>query len=145
MKIVSLSVPAPFTDGPQYDEETGELIPGSWPAGLPHEGMQMWHPHGVPDTGLALVDMLVPDDWPVGAIPGGWLNDSSHLWDGVTQDIRDEEGELVESALTTETLTDEVQYTKHVPPPTDEDGVPTGDPAVYHRIHKIFGWPDISD
>ena len=144
MKTVTLRVPQPFNEGPQYDEE-GELIPTSWPSGLPHEDIHVWRILGEANGGLDLCELLCDDDWPVGDIPGGWRATSSHAWDGVRQDAYDEEGNFVRSGLITEGATDKDDYTLHIPPPVDENGDPTGEPATYHRIHKYQGWPDIID
>ena len=44
-------------------------------------------------------------------------------------------------AVTIDTHMDQVEYTKHIPPPVDENGDPTGDPATYHLLHGMLGHP----
>ena len=132
MRFITLSVPPPFADGPQYDED-GNLIPGSWPSGLPHEGIQAWVKVGIPADGRELIDCLVPDDWPIGDIPAGWLNDGNMQWDFIRRDEYDEQGNLVNAAIDTRTPTNYAEYNKHLEDPTTA------------RVHVILGWPEIRD
>ena len=133
MKFVSLSVPPPFSTGPQYDED-GNLIPGSWPTGLPHEGIEGWTILGAPKGGRDLIDMVVPDDWPLQDIPTGWLANGAHRWDMLTQDEYSEAGELVQPGLKTDMPTDYTEYNSHFEDHTDES-----------RVHVIAGWPVVHD
>lgn len=130
LKLVTLSIPGPFSDGPQYTED-GDLISGSWPAGLPHEDIRSFVKLGTPSGGRELVDIVVNDDWPIGDIPSGWLANGSHKWDLVTKPTYDEDGELLDDGLVTEVATDYTEYSAHF-----------DDPATT-RQHVILGWPEI--
>ena len=136
MKQVTLSVPPPFSTGPQFDED-GNLVPGSWPVGLPYEGITGWVVLGTPSGGRELVDFVVDDDWPIGDIPPGWLADGSMKWDMVTQDEYDENGNLVNPAIEVEVPTDYPEYNSHL---VDENGDPRTDVS---RAHVYLGWPPI--
>jgi len=143
MKVITLRIPGPFSTGPQYDED-GNLIPSSWPNGLQDEGINTWRKLGKANGGLDLCEFIADDNYPIGDIPGGWRATGGHIWNGVDQSYTDEE-DVFHYGLTTEVPTNQSDYTKHIPPPVDENGDPTGDPATYHRIHKYAGWPDIID
>ena len=131
MKTITLRVPSPFNTGPQYDE--GELISGSWPAGLPHEGIHGWRQLGVPSGGLSLCEFIAEDDWPISSIPGGWRATGGHVWNLRDQSYTDE-NDVFHYGFTTEVPTNESDYLGHIP-----------DATTYHRIHKYQGWPDIVD
>ena len=144
MKVITLIVPQAFATGPQLDEN-GKLIPGSWPAGLPYEDMKGWTQVGMnPILGRVLAEFVADNDWPIGDIPVGWQSNASYLWNGVSQNHVDEEGDF-QSGMAMEQKTIQPAYTNHIPPPVDENGDPTGDPAVYHRLHKYAGWPSIDE
>lgn len=130
MKFITLSVPPPFADGPQFDED-GELINGSWPAGLPYEGMRIWTQIGSPAQGKVLVEFVAEDNWPISDIPGGWLADGSMMWDLESRDEYDEDGILTKAAIVSEADTDYGEYSKHF------------DDPVTTRQHVIAGWPVI--
>ena len=133
MKQVTLSVPPPFSTGPQYDDD-GNLVPGSWPVGLPHEGITGWVILGLPSGGRELVDFVVDDDWPIGDIPPGWLSDGSMKWDMVTQDEYDENGNLVKHAIVVEEPTYYPEYNSHFENRTETT-----------RAHVYLGWPDVTN
>jgi hypothetical protein len=139
MKTINLRVPAPFNTGPQYNEN-GDLIPGSWPAGLPHEGIRGWIQLGMANGGLSLCEFIAADDWPIGDIPGGWRANASYIWDMVSQHWIDDQG-VLHYAMTPELITDKAEYTLHIPAPVDDNNDPTGEPAVYGRLHMFQGWP----
>jgi len=85
--------------------------------------------------GRLLVDIVLEDvdkDWP-DTIPGGWTSNSQNYWDGVSRHEYDEFGALVTNAYTVIEPVDEAAYLAHLP---DQEN---GDPAVYHRVHVIFG------
>ena len=133
--IMTLTLPKPFRDGPQFDEN-GDLVGGSWPAGFTTQGILGWIPIGTEVAGRVMVDAVIDgehiDDW-VDNIPAGWTKASHHSWNKRSYD------------LGTLTPTDQDEYKKHKPPEVDENGDPLTDPVTYSRIHKILGWPDIED
>ena len=131
MKYITLRVPGPFSTGPQFDED-GELINGSWPAGLPYEGIKGWVNLGEKSGGLSLCEYVAPDNYPIGDIPGGWRANASYIWDGVTQHGYDENGDLIGNAYDIELATDESDYMGHFPEDTE-----------YKRHHSYLGWPAI--
>ena len=134
MILTSIITPKAFRYGPQYDEN-GSLIPSSWPPGLPIVEWLGWHSYGMEKGGRFLVDVLLKDEdksW-VDEMPGGWTKNSLFNWDAV--------GDLVPV-----TPVDESEYLSHIPDTIlyDEEGEPIGtEPAVYHRMHKYQGHPDI--
>ena len=136
MRHVTCSIPGPFSDGPLYNDE-GELIPGSWPVGLPHLGLQGWRKLGIPSGGRELCDFVCDDDWPLEDIPNGWLSDGDMKWDGVTQDEFDDEGALVSSGIEVLTPTLYSEYNAHL---KDENDDPRTEES---RVHVILGWPRI--
>ena len=146
--LLSITVPKEFAAGPQFDE-AGDLIPGSWPGGLPAGGFLGWVAHGIEKSNRKLVEALVSDEFIddfLSGLPGGWTKASHHSWDLKSQDQYDPDtGDFVASGLTTIAATDNPEYTKHIDPPRDENGNPTGAPAEYRRIHKFQGWPDARD
>ena len=136
MKHVTLSVPPPFSEGPQHDEE-GNLVAGSWPVGLPHEGIKGWVNIGSQKGGLVLCEFVCEDDWPIGSIPSGWRANGSMIWDMVTQDEYDENGDLVTPAIDPEMATDYTEYNNYQ---VDENGDPRTEET---RSHVYLGWPVI--
>ena len=142
MKQVTLSVPKPFSTGPQYDEN-GELEPGSWPVGLPHEDIRGWVNIGSGKGNLVLCEFVCEDDWPVEDIPGGWNATASAMWDMESQDIYNSEGELVRAAIKTEIPTDYTEYNKFQIV-YDEEGNPQ-ERTEETRSHVYLGWPLIRE
>ena len=142
MKHVTLSVPPPFSDGAQFDEG-GELINNSWPNGLPYEGIKGWVNIGSPKGGLVLCEFVCEDDWPIGDIPGGWRANGSMVWDMVTQDEYDEDGNLVTPAINAELATDYNEYNNYQ---EVDDGNGNLVPRTEQtRSHVYLGWPAIRD
>ena len=93
--------------------------------------------------GRLLVDIVIEDvdkSW-LDGLPGGWTKNSNFYYDGFKKHTYNEEGEITDYAFDVVEPVDEADYTSHIAPPVDSEGVPTGDPAVYHRLHKIFGHP----
>ena len=132
-KFITLRVPPAFASGPQFDED-GALVPGSWPAGLPYEGIKGWHQHGSSAQGLRLCDFVAEDDYPVDAIPGGWRATASNMWDMQKQHEYDEDGNLISYAYDTEIPMNQGDYMKHYPDDTE------------FKVHHVYaGWPDLTE
>ena len=132
MKYVTVSrVPGPFAEGPQFDEE-GELIPGSFPSGLPHEGMKGWTKLAEAQGNKWMVEFVAEDNWPVDGLPGGWKAVASYIWDGVAQQEHDENGDPIGTPYNVEVATDEAEYQGYFPEDTE-----------YKRHHSYLGWPTI--
>lgn len=132
MKFITLRVPKPFDIGPQYDEN-GNLEPGSWPAGLPHEGIEGWTKiSGESNQGLSLCEFMAADDWPLEDLPGGWRANAAYAWDLVSQVEYDEDGNPINSPYVVEKHTDQSEYMSYFPDDTE-----------YHRHHTYLGWPPI--
>ena len=126
MYSMTLQVPKPFSTGPQFNPETGELIPGSWPGGFgtPSMGFLVWHSYAAEKGGKVLVDCIVADvdsEW-VDGLPGPWNKTANYHIDDTTLEV------------TIDTPMDEPEYMKHQP---DDE---FGDPAtVYRKMHGMLG------
>ena len=127
-KFVTLRVPPAFADGPQFTED-GELVNGSWPAGLPYEGMRGWTNIGTKAQGLSLCEFVAEDDWPIDDLPGGWRATSSTSWNFTDKDVYNEDGDLIESQYKTEVPMNQDDYRKHYPDDTE-----------FKQHHTYAGW-----